>query len=597
MPNARGLAAAIGALVIVATGGVTHAQSNRCNASKLKFAAAKAGGLALCRAKAVAKGVAVDPICVVKAENKVSAGFVRAESRPPCLTTGDAGAIEADVDGLLGALASELPDAGPSRCEGTKWRAAGKKAKGRLLCHSKAVLRAVPVDPACLLKQEAKFAASFVKAESAGPCPGSASVVEGVVDAGVDDVASALGSGSNVCPDCCANTRFSFTTAPGSGVCGAADPGVCMGPTDPGIPCTTDFECSFPDVCLGDLACGGLYVGGGAVQATLPSTVGDGTQSITKIVNCSPQTTVFYLVATTAAETGSIRTCTSGGVPNPDYPACVGGDSGGLPCRTNADCAFPGTCTGTQSGCLFGAPQPITNGSDPSTSLCVVDRIDSDAAGRATCAGYGFTNLVLGADVYLTGDVDGNAANGTQPCPICEAGSCVGGPRNGLACTAPGTDLGAAYPTSHDCPPPAAAFVGTLRVPVTLATGGGSLTATDTDGPGGQPEIFCGFCRRFDAPNDFELPPRPCAANAECTASPFTLCQQRSPGAFHLGMARYVNASGRPSDACLTDGAPHATTLGAAFCVPPSGNPLVDGALDLPGPGAVSLPGTAQLLP
>ena len=370
-----------------------------------------------------------------------------------------------------------------------------------------------------------------------------------------------------------------------------------MGTMDPGVPCTSDFECTTPDVCLGDLACGGLYVGGGAAQATLPSPVTDGAQSITKVVNCSAETTVFYLVATTAAETGSIRTCTAGGVPNPDYPACVGGDSHGRPCRTNADCDLPGACTGTQTGCLFGPPQPIANGSDPATSICVVNRINADAAGRATCAGYGFTNLVLGTDVYLTGDVDGNAGNGIQPCPICEAGSCIGGPRNGMACAGAGTDLGAAYPTSHDCPPPPGAFVGTLAVPITLATGGGSLTAADTDGPGGQPPVFCGYCRRPDPPNAFESPPRRCDASDDCTASPFTLCQQRSAGAFHLGMATSVTALGRAPDACLTDGMPHPTTLGAAFCVPPSDDVLVDGALDLPGPGAVSLRGVAQLLP
>jgi hypothetical protein len=594
---ARGLVVALAVLALVALGGAAHAQSNRCNAAKLKAAGTKAGGKAVCHAKAVAKGAGVDAFCLIKAENKVTSGFAIAESRPPCLTTGDAGAIEDRVDALIDALAGELPDGGPSRCEATKWKAAGNKTKGKLRCHSKAVLRAATVDSTCLLKQDAKFAAAFVKAESGGPCPGSASVVEGIVDAAVDDIAGALGSGTNVCPDCCANTRLGFTTTLGSGVCGAVDPGVCSGTNDPGIPCTTDLDCTGTDVCLGDLACGGLYVGGGAVQATLPSVVPDGTQSITKVVNCSPQTTVFYITATTPAETGSIRTCTAGGVANPDYPACVAGDSHGLPCRSNADCAFPGTCTGTQSGCLFGAPQPIANGSDPASSFCVVNRIDADAAGRATCAGYGFTNLVLGADVYLTGDVDGNAPNGVQPCPVCEAGSCVGGPRNGMACVAAGTDLGAAYPTSHDCPPPPAAFIGTLAVPLTLATGGGSLTAADTDGPAGQANVFCGFCRRPGAPNDFESPPRRCTSNDGCTASPFTLCQQRSPGAFRLGMASYVSAFGRAPDACLTDGMPHAMTLGAAFCVPPSDNPLVDGALDLPGPGAVSLPGTAQLLP
>jgi hypothetical protein len=586
---ARRLAVAIACLAVVATGRPGHAQSNVCNAAKLRAAAAKLSGKAICHAKAVGRGVPVDVPCLFRADGKVTAGFVKAELHPPCLTTGDAGTVEGMVDTTVDALAAQLTNPGPSRCEAVKWRAAGKKAKGKLLCHAKALLRAAPVDPDCLIKVEAKFAAAFVKADAAGPCAGTSAAVEAVVDAGVGDVAAALGSGTNVCPACCTSTRLRFTTTLGSGSCGRAAPGVCIGPSDPGIQCSSDFDCSFPDVCRGELACGGLYVGGGSVQAALPALVSDGAQSITKVVSCNPVSTVFFLTGTTPAETGSIRTCTVGGVPNPDYPACVG-PSAGKPCRTNADCDLPGTCTGTQTGCLFGPPQPIANPSDPATSVCLVDRIDGDAEGRATCAGYGFTNLVLGADVYLTGNV-------AQPCPVCQSGTCVGGPRNGLACVAGGSAVGSAYPTSHDCPPAPGAFVGTLRVPLTLATAGGSLDAVDSDGPGGQPAAFCGFCRRPDPPDDFEMPPRPCAANAACTNAPFTLCQQRTPGAFGLGMATNVAAAGHAPAACLGDGLAHAMTFGAAPCIPPTGNALVDRALDLPGPGALTLPGTAELLP
>ena len=47
----------------------------------------------------------------------------------------------------------------------------------------------------------------------------------------------------------------------------------------------------------------------------------------------------------------------------------------------------------------------------------------------------------------------------------------------------------------------------------------------------------------------------------------------------------------------LSDGAGHASTLVSIFCIQPTFNATVDAAGDLPGPGAVSLPGTAQLLP
>jgi hypothetical protein len=47
----------------------------------------------------------------------------------------------------------------------------------------------------------------------------------------------------------------------------------------------------------------------------------------------------------------------------------------------------------------------------------------------------------------------------------------------------------------------------------------------------------------------------------------------------------------------LTDNMPHTARLAAVFCIPETGNGLIDGAADLAGPGAVSLPGSVQILP
>ena len=40
----------------------------------------------------------------------------------------------------------------------------------------------------------------------------------------------------------------------------------------------------------------------------------------------------------------------------------------------------------------------------------------------------------LSQAMYLTGDTLGDA--GIQPCPICNLGTCFGGPNNAMACTA-----------------------------------------------------------------------------------------------------------------------------------------------------------------
>jgi hypothetical protein len=64
------------------------------------------------------------------------------------------------------------------------------------------------------------------------------------------------------------------------------------------------------------------------------------------------------------------------------------------------------------------------------------------------------------------------------------------------------------------------------------------------------------------------------------------------------GVADYINeigAAGGP----LTPGT-HPATLASTFCIPAVGGKLgflINGAADLPGPGATSLPGTFEFVP
>lgn len=61
-----------------------------------------------------------------------------------------------------------------------------------------------------------------------------------------------------------------------------------------------------------------------------------------------------------------------------------------------------------------------------------------------------------------------------------------------------------------------------------------------------------------------------------------------------VGMCDYFEVRG--TDAGLMSSGTHAARLASAFCIPATGNGLIDGAADLPGPGATTLPGTLQLL-
>jgi hypothetical protein len=72
-------------------------------------------------------------------------------------------------------------------------------------------------------------------------------------------------------------------------------------------------------------------------------------------------------------------------------------------------------------------------------------------------------------------------------------------------------------------------------------------------------------------------------------------CQQRTQGAFgpNGGTVKTIKLVGAPAGGILAG--PAATTLGSVFCIPPSFDATLDSAADLPGPGAVAIPGTLRL--
>jgi len=275
----------------------------------------------------------------------------------------------------------------------------------------------------------------------------------------------------------------------------------------------------------------------------------------------------------------------------------------------------------------------------------VINVVATNATGTADCAtGDSHISLPLTSELYLDGDLFVNAP-GIQVCPVCNktcnagsnnngpcngdadcpgagAGSCAGanvchgGPNDGNACTPADTaTLGTtnSFPTSQDCPPPAVNFIGGLPIAFDLTTGTTSRTAVNNPGSG-QNNIFCGFCRDglngptgggcFAGDQGAACPaPKPAAPIActvatqatDCPAA-YPDCVEKTGGAFGPGGggARTITETGSPAGN-MTDGAAHPSTLASIFCIQPTFNATVDAAGDLPGPGAVTLSGTAQL--
>src|SRR5206468_3421374 len=359
-------------------------------------------------------------------------------------------------------------------------------------------------------------------------------------------------------------TSTSTTTTPTSSTSTSSTlPGVCTcaGGTPSGLTFTTTVgtgSCGSLKDGVGrpflDLACGGLYFGGVNDAVPLPALVPDTGVSSLRVTACNG--TALTLGATTQADTGSVRTCTG-------------------------------------SGCLFQAPLPIPNSSNGGapTSTCLIIRVAQDAQGPADTpcranpdCGVGGScergRCVGGSDAGFGCITNDDCAGGTcntliQTCPICNATTrvCNGGPNDGLTCTPGDSPLSDAYPTSHDCPPPAGLVIGSpLAINFVLGTGATSVSATDLPD---QPNVFCGFCRN-KVSNSFKRPAVPCKSNADCTSvTGFTSCGQHSTGAFaatdsSLNPARSITMMGSAAGAFVAGGPAKAATLVSTFCVPPS---------------------------
>ena len=287
---------------------------------------------------------------------------------------------------------------------------------------------------------------------------------------------------------------------------------------------------------IADLGSGCLYVGGGLSDSLPPARLPDGAVALLEVSSAAG------LSLTLAASDGhGAIDCTRGAGP---LRHCANGAPGtdtiGL-CTADADCGTPGACL-PDAHCFFGPPIPLPS---PTAALssCVVNAIGTDACGTADLIGGGATlSVALRSRLFLTSDQ-------ASPCPRCVAGTCTAGARTGLAC---GGGIGSSQ-TSNECPPAADDYVGELLVnPLQLSTG--SSVVTDPDG-------------RF------------------CPGQP-------TPGAFGLATARTIRIAGSP---LLGGPTLFSTTLAGTFCIPSSGNPLVDNAENLPGPGAVSAPGSISV--
>jgi len=326
-----------------------------------------------------------------------------------------------------------------------------------------------------------------------------------------------------------------FTTVASVGLCGGGTAGT--GPTPA-------------------LSCGTLYIGGGAPSARSGSL--PGADAVFRASACSGDT--VFLKGANRKETGRAGACTA-------------------------------------KGCPFAAPTPFPDAASPPASTCVVLKVADEPVGEVNCvSGDAGIRVPLAAEIYLTGDLLPKVA-GIQPCPICTGPvgrrTCKGGARHGKRCVPSGAPDETA---SADCPPGARDHAGTISLPLVLDTQSQTAMASALPRPSTQARVFCGFCRDVDGAGTFQgsaASAHPCLTSRDC-AQPFEACEQRTSGAFGRGDMTGLTASGAPAPG-IGDGKPHPATLVSMFCAPPTFDATLDASFDLPGPGAVALPGMLQL--
>lgn len=208
----------------------------------------------------------------------------------------------------------------------------------------------------------------------------------------------------------------------------------------------------------------------------------------------------------------------------------AGCDTGNCRCANNitVECDEPfgpdaDDCGGNTCNVFFGPPLPLSAAGTPT---CVVNQITQELVGTANLAtGESDTSVENRAIVYT-----GIAQD--QPCPTCEANVCVGGTRNGLACSVDGISevFGA---TSYDCPPAALSNISGagLKISLDLTDDAISLPfALPCDPPLGFLNCSCSTCT-----GDNTLG---CNSNAECAAAAAGTC--RTDG-LHGGAGRQPN--------------------------------------------------------
>ena len=196
----------LSALMWLAVGVEASAQTvtvNRCAGAKARCVMGKthvcgvAGvrGMLKCYQTAEARSSPVDPECILLAVNELRECFLMAERRLfPCLTVGDADAIQAKIHAFTLDVVQTVDPTHPrpnsNRCAEKKMGAAAEATADKLACFDEAFKTNGVVSQSCLATAFDHMEYLWGRIESNGGCPvfGEAPVVEDKIDSFVADI-------------------------------------------------------------------------------------------------------------------------------------------------------------------------------------------------------------------------------------------------------------------------------------------------------------------------------------------------------------------------------------------------------------------------
>lgn len=278
-----------------------------------------------------------------------------------------------------------------------------------------------------------------------------------------------------------------------------------------------------------------------------------------------------------------------------------------LNCDPNlVDCTLDGS---SLVGTNFGAPLPLSSGGVP---VCVINEFREGVTGTYNCEdGCGVSAVKLTSFVFLVQDI-------AKPCPTCvgdttpndgnKDGTCDGGTAPGAPCDVGGVspDFGS---TSNDCLPTGSS-VGELEIDINpLTTGTVDVDSSINCASPFFPAGTC-YCPGQIAANNCT---DGVCTNGVCAAGPIDgLCSNQQfrsciSGTGTANCEDVFPGSGTCIDKnrpCFTNNITRtgqcgldAGTLVGFFCVPATRAPAINTTAGLPGPGALSLPGTSVRAP